>query len=191
MNRIIWKLENKKVSELKEFAKNPRRLTEKGLKDLESSIKKFGIAEPIVVNADNMIVGGHGRKRVLEKLKIEQVDCYVPNRLLDDKEVDELCVRLNKNIAGEFDFDILANEFEMDDLLEWGFEEFELGGIGEEEPEIEVDIFDDVDVSNVNIIISCDQLDLVNIINDIEKIKKNYKNFKIKIDESIQGSKDK
>jgi len=135
MNRIIWKLENKKVSELKEFAKNPRRLTEKGLKDLESSIKKFGIAEPIVVNADNMIVGGHGRKRVLEKLKIEQVDCYVPNRLLDDKEVDELCIRLNKNIAGEFDFDILANEFEMNDLLEWGFEDFELGGVDEEKQE--------------------------------------------------------
>mgnify|MGYP003395732199 CR=1 FL=1 len=43
--------------------------------------------------------------------------------------MQELNISLNKNIAGEFDWDILANEFKIPELKEWGFEEFELGGL--------------------------------------------------------------
>jgi len=121
-----WHIEKRKVSELKENPKNPRNLTEKGLSDLENSIKKFGVAEPLVINQDGMICGGHGRKKILERLGIKEVDCYIPERELTEKEFDELNVRLNKNIAGEFNYDILANEFDLPDLLEWGFEESEL-----------------------------------------------------------------
>jgi ParB-like chromosome segregation protein Spo0J len=74
-----------------------------------------------------MICGGHGRKKILERLGIKEVDCYIPSRKLTQKEFDELNIRLNKNIAGEWDFDILANDFELPDLIEWGFEEGELG----------------------------------------------------------------
>src|SRR5690606_22797055 len=121
-----WHIEKRKVSELKGNPKNPRNLTEKGLSDLENSIKKFGVAEPLVINQDGMICGGHGRKKILERLGIKEVDCYIPERELTEKEFDELNVRLNKNIAGEFNYDILANEFDLPDLLEWGFEESEL-----------------------------------------------------------------
>ena len=127
MAKINWTLKNKKVSELKENPKNPRSLTKKGLEDLEKSMVKFGVAEPLVVNTDDMICGGHGRKKVLEKLNIKEVDCYYPNRKLTPKEFDELNIRLNKNIAGEFDMDILANEFDVPDLLDWGFKPYELG----------------------------------------------------------------
>lgn len=124
-----WHLINKKVSELKEWQRNPRRLTDKGIKDLTASIKKFGIAEPIVINTNNTICGGHGRKKVLETLKIKDVACYVPNKKLTDKQMEELNIRLNKNIAGEFDFDMLANLFEFDELIDWGFDENELFGL--------------------------------------------------------------
>jgi len=50
----------------------------------------------------------------------------MPSRELTLKEVKELNVRLNKNIAGEWDYDILADEFETLNLLEWGFKEKEL-----------------------------------------------------------------
>jgi DNA modification methylase len=123
---VNWKLKKIKVSELKENPRNPRNLTEKGLKDLENSIKKFGVAEPLVANTDYMICGGHGRKKILERLNIQEVDCYLPEKKLTPKQFDELGIRLNKNIAGEFNFDILANEFEVDELIEWGFEEKEL-----------------------------------------------------------------
>ena len=124
---LKWILKNIATKDLKEYPKNPRSLTKKGLEHLEESIKKFGVAEPLVLNTDLTICGGHGRKKVLEKLNIDFVDCYVPEKPLSKKQFEELNIRLNKNIAGEFDFDILANEFEMEDLLEWGFEENELG----------------------------------------------------------------
>ena len=122
-----WNVKKVKVKDLIENPKNPRQLTEKGLKDLENSIKKFGVAEPLVCNTYLMICGGHGRKKILERLNILEVDCYLPEKKLTQKQFDELGIRLNKNIAGTFDFDILANEFEVDELIEWGFEEFELG----------------------------------------------------------------
>jgi len=53
------------------------------------------------------------------------VECWYPSRLLTDKEVEELNIRLNKN-TGNWDFDALANGFEVPDLLEWGFDEREL-----------------------------------------------------------------
>jgi 3'-phosphoadenosine 5'-phosphosulfate sulfotransferase (PAPS reductase)/FAD synthetase len=52
----------------------------------------------------------------------EEIDVRVPDRLLTPEEVKEYCVRSNKN-TGEWDFDILANEFELLDLVDWGFDE--------------------------------------------------------------------
>lgn len=135
-----WKIKKVKVSDLKENPNNPRKLTEKGLKDLEKSITKFGIAEPLVCNTDLMICGGHGRKKILERLNIAEVDCYLPEKKLTQKQFDELGIRLNKNIAGEFDFDILANEFEVDELIEWGFEEKEL----------DLNLWNDIDESKLD-----------------------------------------
>jgi len=134
MNWILKKVE---VSKLKEWHKNPRQLTKKGIEDLTKSIKKFGIAEPLVCNSDLTICGGHGRLKVIKELGISEVDIYLPEKQLTDKQFEELNIRLNKNIAGTWDFDILANEFETDELIEWGFEKYELGMFDEVEfPEI-------------------------------------------------------
>lgn len=126
---IEWKVETRKLSELTAYDKNPRRFTDKGMRDLAASVERFGLAEPIVVNRDNEIIGGHARAQTLKKLKGKAfvVQVYVPDRLLTPEEVAELCVRLNKNHGGEFDFDILANEFSADDLIDWGFAPAELG----------------------------------------------------------------
>lgn len=50
---------------------------------------------------------------------------YVHDEELTSSQVDELTVRLNRN-TGEFDYEILANEYEIVDLLNWGFTEGEL-----------------------------------------------------------------
>lgn len=125
--KISWKIEKRKLDQLNPYEHNPRKLTDKGMADLKRSIDKFGLDEPIIINQDNTIIGGHARYFTLLKMdNITSIDCYVPDRMLTPKEVQELNIRLNKNIAGEFDFDILANEFELPDLLEWGFKEKEL-----------------------------------------------------------------
>jgi hypothetical protein len=72
------------------------------------------------------MLGCRGLKRI-HKGKALKIDVYVPDRLLDENEVAELCIRLNKNVAGVFDFDMLANEFDPRDLVAFGFSEDELG----------------------------------------------------------------
>ena len=120
-----WTLVTRKLSELVDFKHNPRQITEHDYEKLCDSIKKFGFSEKIVINTDNTIIGGHQRKRALEDLDFYVVDCWIPDRLLTQAEVTELNVRFNRN-SGNWDWDILANFFEPDDLCEWGFHEEEL-----------------------------------------------------------------
>jgi site-specific DNA-methyltransferase (adenine-specific) len=141
MSKIDWKLEKRSLSELQEYEDNPRDITKEGLKHLKASIDKFGCAEPLVINADGVICGGHGRKHALTELGIEEVDCYVPNRQLEEEEFKELNVRLNRNIAGEWNYDILANKFNQSKLIDWGFKKFEFtGGYSAETKSKEIDV---------------------------------------------------
>lgn len=126
MEKLFWTLKKLPISSLKEYERNPRKITRKGLSDLKISIEKFNVVQPIAVNSDGTIIGGHGRKKALTSLKIKEVDCYIPNRELTSDEFKELNIRLNKNIAGEFDMDILAIDFAPDKLIEYGFDKEEL-----------------------------------------------------------------
>ena len=126
---ITWHNEKRAIRDLIPYEVNPRQITNKQAKDLKASLAKFGIADPIIINTDNMIIGGHQRKKILETLlgydPDYQIDVRVPDRELSIDEARELNVRLNKNVA-DWDFDILANNFELDDLLDWGFDKQEL-----------------------------------------------------------------
>jgi DNA modification methylase len=123
-----------KITELLEAEYNPRQLTEKQYDDLTASIKKFGFVDPIIVNKhpdrDNVVVGGHQRLKVARVLNYKDVPCVEVK--LTEEEERELNVRLNKN-HGEWDWDLLANNFDNSQLLQWGFSEDELSFF-EEEP---------------------------------------------------------
>jgi len=136
MARINWTLRTFRLDELTDYYKNPRSLSEKEFKQLKTSLDKFGMIDKPIVNLDsaNTIIGGHQRKHVLEATGVKECECWIPDRELSDKEVEELNIRLNKN-TGSWDFDVLANEFELPDLVEWGFEPFELGINNEPAPE--------------------------------------------------------
>ncbi len=92
---------------------------------MQKSIEKFGLIDKPILNTDNTIIGGHQRVEILKQMGVEDVECYVPDRSINAKDVSELCVRLNRNI-GEWDWDILANEWQSEDLIDWGFTEEEL-----------------------------------------------------------------
>ena len=132
----------KKIDSLVFAEYNPRQLTKEQYKNLKDSITRFGIVDPIIVNSNedrkNIIVGGHQRVKVAEKLGIKEVPCVFVD-LPYDKE-RELNVRLNKN-TGEWDFDILADMFDINELIKWGFKENEILGKFKDdivEPEIEI-----------------------------------------------------
>ena len=125
--KINWTLRTFRLDELTDYYKNPRSLSEKEFKQLKTSLDKFGMIDKPIVNLDaaNTIIGGHQRKHVLEATGVKECECWIPDRELSEKEVEELNIRLNKN-TGSWDFDTLANEFELDDLLDWGFDKGEL-----------------------------------------------------------------
>lgn len=135
---ISWHIESRLLSSLQAWPDNPRKLTKRGLADLKKSIGKFGLAEPIVINVDGLIVGGHARYEVLKAETIKEVECYIPSRLLSPEEVSELNIRLNKNIAGEWDLEKLSEIFDPNSLVDWGFDPTEIklpdfSPVGEEE----------------------------------------------------------
>lgn len=123
--KLEWRTERRAVSGLRDYDKNPRKFTEKGLADLKSSLERLGYIDPIAINEDGTIISGHARRQTLEALGLKEVDVRVPNRQLTEKEVQEAIVRMNKNVAGEWDFKALEENFERLDLLEWGFEKSE------------------------------------------------------------------
>lgn len=131
-----WKIEKRSLQELKGYDKNPRKFTKKGLKDLKASLKKCGDANIITINADNTVLGGHARLTVMKELGYETVDVKVPDRLLNEKEVQEIVIRLNANTAGEWDLEKLAVDFEVSDLEEWGLDIDLSADNSEEEDEI-------------------------------------------------------
>jgi hypothetical protein len=137
--RITWKIEKRKLADLKPHPKNPRQFTEKGMKDLENSINSIGFMQPININQDGTILSGHARTLKLQQMGEIEVDVYVPDRLLTPKQEEEVLVRANANTAGQWDFDILANEFEDFELVEWGLE---IPAIETEELEAKEDDFD-------------------------------------------------
>ncbi len=78
---IKWTVESRKLSELKAYEKNPRRITEKGLNDLVKSLELFGLAEPIVVNRDDTIIGGYARVQALKRRLAKDVPDTADQRM--------------------------------------------------------------------------------------------------------------
>ena len=125
---ITWSTEQRELGELVEWDRNPRQLSKHDAQQIAQSIETFNLADPLVINQDNQIIGGHQRKRVMldNGYKPDDlVDVRVPSRELTEKEAEELSIRLNRNI-GRFDLDVLANEFDLDELMVWGFTERDL-----------------------------------------------------------------
>ena len=119
------KIEKIEISKLKPATYNPRQITKKQYSDLKDSIDRFGLVDPIIINKNgNIVIGGHQRLKICKELKYKDVDCVVLD--LNKEQERELNIRLNKS-GGEWDMDILANEFDIEELKEWGFKDIEFG----------------------------------------------------------------
>ena len=113
-------IEKKKLAELIPAPYNPRQSTAKQETQLKRSLEKFGVVEPIIWNKQTgYIVGGHFRVRELQKLGYKEIDCVIVDLNEDDEK--ELNIRLNAN-TGEWDWDSLANEWDVEKLEDWGLD---------------------------------------------------------------------
>jgi hypothetical protein len=121
---ITWHTERRVLAELKDHPKNPRITT--NLAALEKSIDRNGYFDPIVINLDETVLSGHRRKWILIGRVVVEEDVRVPDRLLTEKEAEPILIEANKAIAGAFDFEILSSEFEIEDLKDYGFTDYDL-----------------------------------------------------------------
>lgn len=132
---LIWTTEKRTAKELVPFPFNPRNLNDRQRKDLETSLAKFNLVEIPAINRDNTIIAGHQRLKILVALGRgdEIIDVRVPNRLLTPTEVKEYCVRSNKN-TGEWDVETLRANFDLHELMGWGFTQDDFKELGLEIP---------------------------------------------------------
>lgn len=121
MSKIIWHTEKRKLSELKNWEKNPRTISKEEKEKLKKSLEELGNFEPLVINIDGTVIAGNQRLDIEKEGGNTEIEVNVPSRELSEKEVKKIGVISNRH-SGVWDMDILANEFE-DVLGELGFDE--------------------------------------------------------------------
>lgn len=131
-NQPTMEIKELSLKELKPAAYNPRKKLKKGDKEYEKikqSLLKFGYVDPIIVNKDMTVIGGHQRLTVLKDLDYETAKCVIVNLPKEDEKA--LNIALNK-ITGQWDEALLA-----DLLLDLQDSDFNLDLTGFEPPEID------------------------------------------------------
>jgi DNA modification methylase len=134
MGNITWQNDKRKLSDLIPWPINPAQIGKAEAKRLEESLDEFGQVQTIAISPANEILDGHQRQIVWgasKKFGMDyEVDVRVSSRELTEQERKKLVIFLRKGTVGQFDFDLLANNFDVPDLLDWGFSErdLQLGG---------------------------------------------------------------
>jgi len=117
------KTELVKISEVKNNPNNPRTLKDDKFHKLVKSIKEFPEMleiRPIVVNDDMIVLGGNMRLKACKEAGLKEVHIIKASNLTEDQQKQFI---IKDNVGfGEWDWDMLANEWNVDELEEWGLD---------------------------------------------------------------------
>jgi len=119
MTTIVWK----KITEVKLNPDNPRIVKDDKFKKLVKSIQEFPqmlLLRPLVVNKDNVVLGGNMRYRAMQELKYKEIPVVVADNISEEQE-REFVIKDNVSF-GEWDWDMLANQHNSTELIEWGLD---------------------------------------------------------------------
>ena len=112
-----------KIQEVKLNPNNPRLIKDDNFKKLVQSIKDFPEMldiRPIVVNADMVILGGNMRFKACKEAGLKEVPIIVADNLTEEQQREFL---IKDNVSGgEWDFEMLSNEWNVDQLEDWGLD---------------------------------------------------------------------
>jgi hypothetical protein len=115
-----------KLSEIKPNQSNPRIIKDERFNKLVKSIEDFPKMmelRPIIVDADGVILGGNMRYRALQHLKYKEIPESWVKRADTLTEDEKRRFIIEDNVPfGEWDWEVLANEWDSDELKEWGLE---------------------------------------------------------------------
>jgi len=115
-----------KLSEIKLNPNNPRVIKDDRFKKLVKSIEEFPkmmSLRPIVINADNIVLGGNMRLKALKELGYKEIPEEWVKRAEDLTEDEARRFIIADNVGfGEHDWEMLANEWDVEELKDWGLE---------------------------------------------------------------------
>ena len=114
-----------KLKDIKANPNNPRVLRDDKFAKLKQSISEFPkmlSLRPMVIDENNMILGGNMRLRALQDLGYTEIDDAWVKRSSDLTEEEKQRFIIADNVAfGEWDWDTLANDWDAEQLSDWGF----------------------------------------------------------------------
>ena len=131
------------IQEVKPNENNPRFIKDYKFKKLVKSIKEFPEMlklRPIVVNSDMVVLGGNMRLKACKEAGLKEVWVLKADDLTE-KQQREFIVKDNVGF-GEWDWDVLGNEWNTQQLEDWGLE------VWQPEEDVDYSILDDEDFSS-------------------------------------------
>lgn len=112
-----------KISAIKSNPNNPRIIKDDKFKKLVKSIEEFPKMlelRPIVVNDDMVVLGGNMRLKACKEAGLKEVPVIKASELTEDEQRQFI---IKDNVGfGEWDWDMLANEWDAEELTEWGLD---------------------------------------------------------------------
>jgi DNA modification methylase len=144
---------NKKVniSLIKPNNENPRFITDSKFKKLVKSIKEFPEmleTRPLVVDENMVVLGGNMRLKALKSAGVFEVPVHQVKKWTDDQK-KEFIIKDNLGY-GEWDWDIVANDWDLDKLTDWGLD---FPDFPQLEPEAEEDDYEEPDNLQVDVVL--------------------------------------
>lgn len=137
------KIEYISVDKLNTASWNPRQLSSKERENIKKSLKEHDFAKPLVINATKKgytILGGNQRYKVAyQDLNYKELPCVVLD--ISEEKAKALNLRLNK-VSASWDWEALAEQFEVKKLMDVGFDDDELSKIWDDVLTVEDDKFD-------------------------------------------------
>jgi DNA modification methylase len=130
-----------KISEIKSNPNNPRLIKDDKFYKLVKSIQEFPKMleiRPIVVNADMIVLGGNMRLKACKEAGFKEIPIIFADDLTEEQQ-REFIIKDNVGF-GEWDWDMIANEWDADQIEEWGLDLPDFGQ--KEELTAEEDDFD-------------------------------------------------
>jgi len=129
--RSVQQVEQIPVSDLIPYARNARTHSEQQVGQIAGSIQEFGFCNPVLIDADNGIIAGHGRVLAAGRLKLETVPCIRLTHLSDAQRRAYILADNRIALNSGWDDDLLSQE--LANLTE---EEFDVGLLGFDETEL-------------------------------------------------------
>ena len=148
----MMKTKTVKISDIKTNPNNPRLIKDDKFRKLVKSIQEFPQMleiRPIVVNADMIVLGGNMRLKACKEAGLKEIPIIYADDLTEDQQRQFI---IKDNVGfGEWDWEMIANEWDAEQLDEWGLDV----------PLINLPMENDTDLSGdlketFEVIISCD-----------------------------------